>query len=128
MGMMAGTSLLVSTATSLHNSQAQLNGHGQVGTGTGTAHPCAGHVACMQREGVSLPQHLLSSQDLLAPVLEPCGHCDQQETLRACQVFLQQATLSALGPLPGTRGVTVRFVQLALSFPVLLSSLPRIMS
>ena len=53
---------------------------------------------------------------------------DQQETLRACQVFLQQATLSALGPLPGTRGVTVRFVQLALSFPVLLSSLPRIMS
>lgn len=71
--MMAEPSLLVSIATSLHTSEAQLKGHGQVGTGTGAAHPCAGlwALACMQREGVLTAP--AQSQDSLALISEPCG-------------------------------------------------------
>lgn len=75
-GMVAGPSLLVNTATSLYISEAQLSGPGQVGTATGPAHLVldSGHLVCMQREGVSSPQHLLSSHDSLAPISGPCGH------------------------------------------------------
>lgn len=40
MGMVAGTSLPLIIATSLHTSEAQLNEHGQVGAGL--AHPYTG--------------------------------------------------------------------------------------
>lgn len=76
MGMEAATSLPVNAATSLRTSEVQLSGPGrwvQV-----QAQPTlvlgSGHLACMQREGVSSPQHLLSSHDSLALISGPCGH------------------------------------------------------
>lgn len=74
--MVAGTPLPLNTATSLRTSEAQLSGLGR--WAQVQAQPTlvlgSGHLACMQREGVSSPQHLLSSHDSLAPISGTCGH------------------------------------------------------